>query len=94
MEKVILNAEIREEIGMSAKNLERIGGFFLAPGYSTEFMHIFLGTGLYSNPLQGDADEFITIKKIPTKKALTLAETGQIQDAKSLISLFWALPYL
>ena len=33
--------EIREEIGMAAGRLEEIGGFFLAPGYSTEYMHVF-----------------------------------------------------
>src|SRR5512136_1345202 len=30
--------EIREEIGMAAGRVEPIGEYFLAPGYSTEFM--------------------------------------------------------
>jgi ADP-ribose pyrophosphatase len=32
--------EIREEIGMSAGRVEKVGEFYLAPGYSTEFMHV------------------------------------------------------
>jgi ADP-ribose pyrophosphatase len=28
--------ELREETGQAARNLEYLGGFFLAPGYSTE----------------------------------------------------------
>ena len=33
--------ELREEIGLAARKLIRLGGCYLAPGYSTEFMHIF-----------------------------------------------------
>ena len=32
--------EIREETGMQAGTLKKIGEFYLAPGYSTEFMEI------------------------------------------------------
>jgi len=86
--------EIREEIGMAAGSLEEIGGFYLAPGYSTEYMHVFLATGLYPDPLQCDTDEIIRVEKLPVKEALALAETGQLQDSKSLVALFWAYPYL
>lgn len=85
--------EIREEIGMGANYMQRIGGFFLAPGYSTEYMHIFLAKDLYPDPLPGDVDEFISVEKIPHGEAHDLAENGQIQDAKTLISIFWTLPY-
>ena len=34
--------EIREETGMAAGQLEKVGEFYLAPGYSTEFMAVFL----------------------------------------------------
>src|SRR4030065_848097 len=33
--------EIREETGFAAGKLQKIGEFFLAPGYSTECMHVF-----------------------------------------------------
>ncbi len=85
--------EIREEIGVSAEKLIKIGGFFLAPGYSTEYMHIYLATGLHPDPLKSDEDEFIEIEKIASYEALLLAETGQLQDSKSLVALFWARPY-
>jgi len=38
--------EIREETGMAAGKLREIGSFFLAPGYSTEYMYVFLATEL------------------------------------------------
>src|SRR5689334_3267953 len=36
--------EIREETGMEARSLIHIGSFYLAPGYSTEYMGVFLAT--------------------------------------------------
>jgi ADP-ribose pyrophosphatase len=86
--------EIREEIGMEAEKLQKIGEFYLAPGYSTEFMAVFLATELKENPLQADDDEFLQVEKIPLKKAFEMAEHGEIQDAKSLAALLLARSYL
>ncbi len=44
---------------MAAGSLEQIGAFYLAPGYSTEFMYVFLATELTSSPLPADEDEFL-----------------------------------
>ncbi len=86
--------EIREETGMAAGNLKKIGEFYLAPGYSTEFMAVFLATQLRLDPLEADADEFLQIEKIPLKRAYEMAEQGQIPDAKSLAALLLAKPHL
>lgn len=86
--------EIREEIGMSAEKLRKLGSFYLAPGYSTELMHVYLATGLNEDPLQPDRDEFIRIEKIAVQEAYRLAESGQIQDAKTLAALLLARPHL
>jgi ADP-ribose pyrophosphatase len=86
--------EIREETGMAAGKLERIGDFYLAPGYSTEFMAVFLATELTYNPLRPDADEFLQLEKIPVNKAIEMAEKGEMPDAKTLAALFLARTYL
>ena len=86
--------EIREETGMEAGKLQKIGEFYLAPGYSTELMGVFLAAQLKSNPLQADEDEFLQVEKIPLKKAIEMAEQGDMPDAKSLAALFLARPYL
>ncbi|HSB01121.1 MAG TPA: NUDIX hydrolase [Anaerolineales bacterium] len=86
--------EIREETGMAAGKLQKVGEFYLAPGYSTEFMAVFVATGLSENPLQADDDEFLQVEKIPLKKALEMAEHGDIPDAKSLAALLLARPHL
>lgn len=86
--------EIREEIGMAAANLREIGSFYLVPGYSTEYMHVFLATGLQENPLPPDTDEYLQVERIPFIKALEMARKGEIPDAKSLAALLLAQHYL
>jgi len=86
--------EIREETGMQAGKLQKVGEFYLAPGYSSEFMVVFLATGLKDNPLDADDDEFLQVEKIPLKQAIEMAERGDIPDAKSLAALLLAKPYL
>jgi ADP-ribose pyrophosphatase len=82
--------EIREEIGMACKHLELIGSFYLAPGYTTEFMYVFLALELCANPLQADEDEFITVEKIPAGAAMKMAEEDKIKDVKTLGALLLA----
>jgi ADP-ribose pyrophosphatase len=86
--------EVREEIGMSAAKLVNIGEFFLAPGYSTEYMYVYLATGLLPDPLETDEDEFLEVEQMPVKELYDLAERGKIQDCKTLAALFLARPLL
>jgi ADP-ribose pyrophosphatase len=79
--------EVREETGMRAEKMEHLGGFFLAPGYSTEYMNVYLATSLVPDPLEADADEVISVVTVPLAEALTLAGNGEISDAKSLAAL-------
>ncbi len=86
--------EIREETGYAAGKLDKLGEFFLAPGYSTEYMYVYLATGLSPSPLPGDEDEFITLQAIPVDTAYEMADTGGIQDGKSLAALLLARRYI
>lgn len=86
--------ELREEVGFSAGVLEQIGGFFLAPGYSTEYLHIFLARDLSYAPLEGDVDEFVQTEKYSPAEAFTMAQNGIIRDAKSLAALLLAQTHL
>jgi ADP-ribose pyrophosphatase len=86
--------ELREETGYSAGVLEKIGQFYLAPGYSTELMVVFLARELKSDPLEPDADEYLSLEKVPTANALRMAEQGGMPDSKSLAALFLARPSL
>ena len=91
---VCAQREVREETGMAAGKIRQIGGFYLAPGYSTEYMRVYLAEELRVDPLEADADEFLNVETLPIQDALDLARTGKLPDAKSLAALLLALPYL
>jgi ADP-ribose pyrophosphatase len=86
--------EIREETGYAAGKVIKIGEFFLAPGYSTEYMVVFLATDLHRDPLPSDPDEFITLEPIPIEQAYELALKGELRDGKSLAALLLARPHM
>jgi ADP-ribose pyrophosphatase len=86
--------ELREEIGMQANTIRPIGEFFIAPGYTTEYLYIYLATDLTPAPLPGDEDEFIEVLPTPISQAYAMAQNGQIRDAKTLAALLLATPYL
>jgi len=86
--------EIREETGYAAGKLIKVGEFFLAPGYSTEYMHVYLASDLRLDPLPGDEDEFISLEPIPIKQAYDMALNGELQDGKSLAALLLAQPMI
>ena len=79
--------ELREETGHAAESLMRMGGFWMAPGYSTEYMYAFLATDLRPDPLPADEDEDIEVVPIPWKDIPDLIRNGVIQDSKSTSAL-------
>ena len=86
--------EIREETGMAAGKFVKLGSFYLASGYSTEYMHVFLATDLSEDPLEADDDEFLSLESVPLAVAIQMAERGEMPDAKSLAALLMARSHL
>jgi ADP-ribose diphosphatase len=86
--------EIREEIGLAAGKLQEIGSFFNAPGYSTEYMYVFLAQDLTPSRLPGDEDEILVAESLDAEQAFAMVREGSMQDAKSLAALHLAQRYL
>ena len=82
--------ELQEEIGFRPGKLERLGGHFTAPGYTTEYIHMFLATGLERASLSLDADEFLEIETLPLDEALRRVEAGEFEDSKTVLGLLLA----
>ncbi len=79
--------ELQEEVGYRPAKLESIGGVYPSPGYSSEFIHLFLATSLIESRLETDADEFVEVKRIPFAQVLGMIEHGEIVDSKSIAAL-------
>lgn len=82
--------ELAEEIGRRPERLEPLGSFFLAPGYSSERIHLFLATGLQPAAAEADADETIEVEEIPLAEAVAMAADGRLEDAKSIAGVLLA----
>ncbi|PJF39369.1 MAG: ADP-ribose pyrophosphatase [Phototrophicales bacterium] len=82
--------ELREEIGYRANELIHIGGIYVAPGYSTEFIHLYIAKQLVYDPLKADTDELIEAIPMSISEALIAISKGDIQDAKSVVGLLRA----
>lgn len=82
--------ELREETGYRAQRLQRIAGFYVSPGYVTEFIHVFLATGLSHDPQEADADEDIVVQPVPLAEAVRMVEAGEVRDAKSIVGILLA----
>lgn len=79
--------ELREEIGYRPGSLEALGGLYTAPGYTTEYIHLFLAQDLIHAPLAQDHDEFIEVVQMPLREAIHQIEKGEIADSKTVIGL-------
>jgi len=79
--------ELREEIGMAASSILPVGGLYLAPGYSTEYMHLYLATGLIPEPLDHDEGEYIEVEKYRVEVVYQMLERGEIVDGKTVAML-------
>ncbi|HEX2621446.1 MAG TPA: NUDIX hydrolase [Phototrophicaceae bacterium] len=79
--------EMQEETGYKPGLLEPLGGFFVAPGYTTEYIHLFLATQLIPSSLTGDQDEFIEVLRMSFDDALRMIDAGEIIDGKTMTGI-------
>jgi ADP-ribose pyrophosphatase len=79
--------ECREEIGMAPGELIPIGSGYMAPGYSTEFLHFFLARDLNPSALEPDEDEELAIQRIHLEQAWGAVLDGRIHDVKTIAGL-------
>ncbi|PAX51110.1 NUDIX hydrolase [Brunnivagina elsteri] len=88
--------EIQEETGYSAKKWQKLGEFFLAPGYSDEIIYAFLAQDLekLEKPPAQDDDEDIEVLIWSPEQLEKAILDGEFVDAKSIASFFLARSFL
>jgi ADP-ribose diphosphatase len=82
--------ELTEELGYRARDLRQIGAFQVAPGYCEERIYVYLATGLERCEQDLDDDEEIEVVTMPFQQAVSLVRSGEIDDAKTIITLLLA----
>src|SRR5436190_9982354 len=79
--------ELEEELGLVARNLEKLSEFFVSPGFCEEKMWLYLATDLKETEQRLEDDEILEVVRLPIGRALQMITEGEIEDAKTIIGL-------
>jgi ADP-ribose pyrophosphatase len=85
--------EMQEETGYLPGKLEKLGGFYSAPGYCTEYLYLYLAADLTPSQLYAEDTEAISLVRVPVTGIPGLIASGSICDAKSIAGLLTFLEY-
>lgn len=86
--------ELQEEIGYKARRMTNLGGFFTAPGFCNEYLHLFLAEDLIESFLTCDDSEHIDHCILSLQEALDWIEKGRINDAKTICGIYRYLRWI
>ena len=86
--------ELTEETGYKAGSFEKIGSFYLTPGYTDELIYIYVARKLVLDKANPDEDEFLNVKAYDYKELLQMVKNNEIKDAKTVISILFAGEYI
>jgi ADP-ribose pyrophosphatase len=82
--------EVEEESGHRAGRLDLLGSILTTPGFTDEVIHLWAAHDLTPVPQRLDADEVLSVERMPFADALERIRSGEIRDAKSICALMMA----
>lgn len=86
--------ELQEEAGLTARHWESLGNILTTPGFCDEKIYLYLARDLQSTDTDRHEHEVIEVHWIDNDDALKLINCGDITDAKTILGLMLAKPYL
>ena len=86
--------EMREETGFRPRKVRKLTGFYSSPGYTTEYLYLYLATDLVRDPLSAEDSAGIEVMWVPMAQIEEMIAAGKIQDSKSIAGLLFYLEYL
>ena len=86
--------ECEEETGFRPERLDALGGIWTTPGFTDEWIHLFLARDLAPGRQNLQEDEALSVERLPLVEALRFALDGGIDDGKSIAALGRAARYL
>jgi len=75
--------ELSEETGLTAKKWERLGSFFVAPGFCNQEAFVYLARDLTRKASHPEPNEFLTVVEVPVSTIPLLIKKGIIFDGPS-----------
>ena len=83
--------EMREETGFRPRQVRKLTGFYSSPGYSTEYLYLYLATDLVRDPLAAEDTAGIEVMWVTPAHISEMIASGTIQDSKSIAGLLFYL---
>ena len=83
--------ELVEETGYEADSFEFLFKCYLAPGYSSEQINVYLAKKLHSRSAKNDEDEIIHAQSFEIGRALRMIAENKIKDAKTISALLYTV---
>jgi ADP-ribose pyrophosphatase len=81
--------ELAEEVGCAAADWTEGPGFFTAPGFCDERMHLYLARGLTESVAEADEDEQLDVTWMTLPDVVAAIDDGRIEDAKTIAAVAW-----
>jgi len=81
--------ELEEETGLTAGTMKYLTTIFTTPGFTDEQIRLYLATELKAGQSKLDLDEFLAPVPMPISQALSLVQSGEISDAKTICGLLF-----
>ena len=82
--------ELEEEIGVTAKSIEKLSEFYVSPGFLSEKMFVFMATDLTETAQNLEDDELIEVKRFSFAELSEMIRNNEIEDAKTMIGVILA----
>jgi len=84
--------ETQEEIGLKPEKLTLLSEFYSAPGYSNEYMYLYLSEGLNQSKLLEDSDEYIVeVVSYSLEEVKEKLRKNTFKDVKTIAGLLLAI---
>lgn len=88
------NRELKEEIGMGARQLQFLKNMSLSPSYIKSGIDVWLAWDLYPEQLEGDEPEPLEVVPWPLDKLNDLVQRADMTEGRAIAALYMAKEWL
>jgi ADP-ribose pyrophosphatase len=80
--------ELHEETGYRSRDTKFLGGLYLSPGTTDDYIHLFVGWT--DDAPTGPSESGIQVERRPFTEMVAAAQTGKVRDAMTTLGLLLA----
>lgn len=86
--------ELKEETGMSAKEMIEIGKYWFGPGRSNQWVYVYVAKGITFGEAEPEEGELLRLEEMPIAKVGEMIEKAEILDGVTITAYHFLEKYL